>query len=454
MYVYTRSFSKHDEPKSITFTVDLFGCFRRMFSGFKSQWMTFCFRRNFSDVDRQEFERDAQVLAKVEVLVHVHDVRILVALLRVVPQVLQDLHLDQSLGVKPLLVPNHLDGFHRLRLVIETPHDLPEAPFADDLDDLVPVREVIVRDDDQVVPVVVVPVVVRPALPRPSDLLPHPRGGARVPHLRELANLPELVLGQIRRVVPQHRGRRHRDSLLRRVRVRAADADAEAFPPGRGPRGRLPAARRRPARPHGIAPRPRVDALRRVPARRDRAARRHLRRVRRRRPPLGFPRGTRGRGGAERVQRGPERVRKSREGRFPSDRLRAASVDPPGVRAARVRDGGPLHRRARRFRARAVREADASEPARELDRGDAVDLSRALTRGLLLAGGRVGGISRRRRRVRVMRHADAVHGGEVVRLVRHLALSRARGVRSFDAGRARRRARSSRDRVGLRNDAT
>ena len=48
--MYTRSFSKHDEPKSITFTVDLFGCFRRMFSGFKSQWMTFCFRRNFSDV--------------------------------------------------------------------------------------------------------------------------------------------------------------------------------------------------------------------------------------------------------------------------------------------------------------------------------------------------------------------------------------------------------------------
>jgi hypothetical protein len=71
---------------------------------------------------------------------------------------------------------------------------------------------------------------------------------------------------------------------------------------------------------------------------------------------------------------------------------------------------------------------------------------------MLLAARRVGGISRRRRRVRVMRHADAVHGGEIVHLMRHLALSRAGGVRSIDAGReaAREIVAGS---VGLRNDA-
>ena len=88
--------------------------------------------------------------------------------------------------MKPLLVADDFDGLHRLRLVVEAPHDLAEGPFAEDLDDLEAVREVVVRRDGVVAALVVVPVVLVPGDGRPADLL---RAGARVPDLRVLQDL-------------------------------------------------------------------------------------------------------------------------------------------------------------------------------------------------------------------------------------------------------------------------
>ncbi len=50
MYVYTRSDSKQEDPKSMMRMVGFVGYLRRMFSGLRSQWMMCCEARNLSVV--------------------------------------------------------------------------------------------------------------------------------------------------------------------------------------------------------------------------------------------------------------------------------------------------------------------------------------------------------------------------------------------------------------------
>uniref|UniRef100_A0A182QEJ1 Uncharacterized protein n=1 Tax=Anopheles farauti TaxID=69004 RepID=A0A182QEJ1_9DIPT len=95
-------------------------------------------------VDVQQLERDAHVVAKHEAVVHVDDVHRVVPVLR--PQVLQDADLLLRLPVKPLLVPDHLQRDVLEVAMVVRFHHLPEAALADDLQHLVPVRDVVVRD--------------------------------------------------------------------------------------------------------------------------------------------------------------------------------------------------------------------------------------------------------------------------------------------------------------------
>ena len=76
------------------------------------------------------------------------------------PQVVEDLDLDERLVVESLLVPDDLDGDGSSRAVVTTLEDLTERTLAEQPDDLVPVREVIVLDDEVVSPFVIVAVVV------------------------------------------------------------------------------------------------------------------------------------------------------------------------------------------------------------------------------------------------------------------------------------------------------
>ena len=55
--VYVGPSSKHEDPKSITLMADLDGCLSRMFSGFKSQWITRCDFRNFKPMSSWEANR-------------------------------------------------------------------------------------------------------------------------------------------------------------------------------------------------------------------------------------------------------------------------------------------------------------------------------------------------------------------------------------------------------------
>lgn len=64
-----------------------------------------------------------------------------------VSQLLQDIHLHQGLLMEPLLVPDDLHRYQTSRLVIDTPNDLAEASFAQNIQHLVAVRQMIANDD-------------------------------------------------------------------------------------------------------------------------------------------------------------------------------------------------------------------------------------------------------------------------------------------------------------------
>lgn len=94
-------------------------------------------------VQVHELEADAQVVPEVEVVQHVDDVVSRIAVL--LAEMVEDLDFDQRLVVKPLLVPDDLDGDVLARLVVQRADDLAERPLADHLEDLVPVRDVVVQ---------------------------------------------------------------------------------------------------------------------------------------------------------------------------------------------------------------------------------------------------------------------------------------------------------------------
>mmetsp|Transcript_107975 Transcript_107975/g.311999 ORF Transcript_107975/g.311999 Transcript_107975/m.311999 type:complete len:266 (-) Transcript_107975:397-1194(-) len=174
-------------------------------------------------VDAQQLECDAQMVPEVEVVHHVHDVRC--ALDVPLPNVLEDLDFHEGLVMEPLLVPNHLQGYIALGLVVEGAHDLTERSFTEGVHDLIPIQNVIMKNDQVVPSLVVVRVVVRgcgcpPNLRRP---------GAVIPHLREVQDLALLILRELVDVVLQHLRRRHGElGLLRLVLLRRAAIGTEA----------------------------------------------------------------------------------------------------------------------------------------------------------------------------------------------------------------------------------
>ena len=95
-------------------------------------------------VDAEQLEGDAHVAPEHKVVVHVDQVEGVVLVL--LAQVLQDPDLFLGLSVKPLLVPDHLEGYVLVGLVVVGLHHLPEAALAYHLQDLVPVGQVVVRD--------------------------------------------------------------------------------------------------------------------------------------------------------------------------------------------------------------------------------------------------------------------------------------------------------------------
>ena len=177
-------------------------------------------------VARQRLEGDAQVIAEVEVLVHVHHPTDVARVL--VTEMLEDLHLHQRLVMEPLLVPNHLHRLDRLGLVVEATHHLPERPLPPNLQNFEPIRQVILRRDRVIPALVVVSVVQRPGFLRALRLL---RARARVPHERILRNLRPFVVGEARgvrleRVRGAQRGSVPHSTL--RLRPRRADGGRRA----------------------------------------------------------------------------------------------------------------------------------------------------------------------------------------------------------------------------------
>lgn len=61
------------------------------------------------------------------------------------PQMVEHSNLDQGLVVEPLLVADDLDGHLAPGAVVQRPDHLPEGALADHLEDLVPVRYVVVN---------------------------------------------------------------------------------------------------------------------------------------------------------------------------------------------------------------------------------------------------------------------------------------------------------------------
>lgn len=92
------------------------------------------------------------MIPEVEIVEHVDDVMRIVRVL--LAQLVQDAHLDQRLVVEPLLVPNYLDGHMMIRFMVQRTNHLAEAALAYHLQDLVPVRDVVM--DHLVITAVVV----------------------------------------------------------------------------------------------------------------------------------------------------------------------------------------------------------------------------------------------------------------------------------------------------------
>lgn len=108
-------------------------------------------------------------------------------------QVFQDLDLDQSLMVEALFVPNDLDGHHFARLVVAALQDLTERAFAQHVDDLVPIKDMVVWDNEVVASFVVVAKIVRRLVLSRHILL---RSLADEEYFRVLQDLFFFVFGQ------------------------------------------------------------------------------------------------------------------------------------------------------------------------------------------------------------------------------------------------------------------
>lgn len=135
------------------------------------------------------------MVPEVKVVEHVYHVVRPVGVL--FPQLVQYPHLDEGLVVEALLVADDFDCHVLVGFVVQRPDDLAEAALADDLEDFVPVADVVV-DHLVVAAVVVVVARVEGAARFGVDFA---RVQPEVVHLGVLFNLLLFVVGQAGAVV-------------------------------------------------------------------------------------------------------------------------------------------------------------------------------------------------------------------------------------------------------------
>jgi len=153
------------------------------------------FLDEFVQVHGQKFERNTNVVPESERLHHMHNIVYIVLIL--LTQMLQDSDLLLGLTMETLLVTHHFQSNVSVRLVVVRFYDLPETALADNLQHLVPVRDVIVGHVDVLSGIVIIPAVLR----TPNDALPLFRAGTQEVNLRVVEDLVVLVRGQFVHVV-------------------------------------------------------------------------------------------------------------------------------------------------------------------------------------------------------------------------------------------------------------
>ena len=114
-------------------------------------------------------------------------------------EVLENLDLDKSLVMEPLLVPDDLDRDHVSRLVIAALQNLTERALAEDVDDFVAVLYVIVRDHEIVAPLVVVAVIAGRVLLRRRLLLAVRSDEVDLAVLADLVSLERREIPRVQR---------------------------------------------------------------------------------------------------------------------------------------------------------------------------------------------------------------------------------------------------------------
>ena len=109
----------------------------------KRKTLKFVLLDQFVEIDREQFECDARVISKGEMIEHVNDVVSSVVILLL--QMLQYAYLLLRLTREALLVSNHLERDVLLPLVIVDLENLPETALAENFEHFVAIEDVIVR---------------------------------------------------------------------------------------------------------------------------------------------------------------------------------------------------------------------------------------------------------------------------------------------------------------------
>jgi hypothetical protein len=105
------------------------------------------------EIDTQKLKGDNQMLPENRIIFDPNDV---IDIFRVIFfEVVKYVKFDAGLMMKPLLVPDYLDGHELIGLVVEAFECLPEGSLAQKLLDFVPIAQVVIQDD-LVIPSVVI----------------------------------------------------------------------------------------------------------------------------------------------------------------------------------------------------------------------------------------------------------------------------------------------------------
>lgn len=108
----------------------------------QAEALKFVLLYQFVQVNRQQFECNAHMIAKGKRIQHVNDVHCVILVL--LPEVFQNADLLLSLTVETFLVSNHLQGNMHVRFMVVGFHHLPKGTFSDHLQHFVPISYVVV----------------------------------------------------------------------------------------------------------------------------------------------------------------------------------------------------------------------------------------------------------------------------------------------------------------------